>query len=201
MEARIPVPAGQVRLGLAARIPADTPQYIQEEVRRLLLAEHAMLAIGGWAEARLAAPSPADRFAQGLLVDAAGLAVTFARPFMQDDKKNRLDRDEWRSRLEVERPDLVDLFDRILARRNRIFAHADTTAGMTNVTNTHKMFGSRAPDDPIDLRVYDVGAADEILSLDVLQATGELASTLAQMFSARMVELGAERVSSLRDSV
>jgi hypothetical protein len=36
---------------------------------------------------------------------------------MRDDKKESLDRAEWRGRLEAERPDLAPLFDRLIALR------------------------------------------------------------------------------------
>ncbi|HYN49951.1 MAG TPA: hypothetical protein VES62_03415 [Thermoleophilaceae bacterium] len=181
----------------AARVPAGTPEEVRAKLRRLLLAEHAMEAVEEWARARALQPPPSDRFARGRLVDAAGFAAMFGRPFVADDKGKRLDPAEWRAKLEQRRPELVPLFDRLRARRDSVFAHADTRARVSNVTNTHKMFRGREPDDPIDLRTYDSGAADELLAPEELEAAVELAVTLAGLFSERMVELGAMRVREL----
>jgi hypothetical protein len=42
---RVSAPAGEVRLGrYAARVASGTPQQVIDELRRLLLAEHAMQA-------------------------------------------------------------------------------------------------------------------------------------------------------------
>jgi len=57
------------------------------------------------------------------------------------------------------------------------------------------MFGLWEPDATKHLRVYDVGAADEVLASDRLVETANLADTLARMFGERMIELGATRLS------
>ncbi len=196
---RVEVEPAEVRLGrLAARVPAGTPEHVLDELRRLLLAEHAMEAVQDWANARALDPPPLDRFKRSRLVDAAGLTAMFSRPFAADDKRERLDPAYWEVKLGQIRPDLAALFSKLRGRRNRVFAHADTRAGMINVINSHKMLRESEPSDPIDLRTYDVGAADELLDPAELARTSELAAVLSGLFEKRMAELGAVRVRELQ---
>jgi len=196
----VQIKPAEVRLGrLAARVPAGATAAVHAELRRLLLAEHAMEAVSEWAQAHAAAPRPADPFTRSRFVDAAGLVAMFVRPFVRDDQRKRLDPTEWRAKVEQQRPDLVPLFDRLRSRRHTVFAHADTTARVANVANFHKGGGSRDPSDPIDLRTYDSGAADEILATEELARTIVLAQLLSELFNERMLELGAVRVRELSD--
>jgi hypothetical protein len=185
-------------MGVAARVPGDMPPTAVAEVRRLLLAEDAMLNISAWTAWRIAdaAATPSDPRARTVL--AAGVAAMFWRPFTKDDQRQRLDPEAWRTRI-AENEDHVRMFDRIKIRRNEVLAHSDTSAGVVNVTDTYRMFQSRGDSDPRDLRVYDIGADGGLLEPDSLLVLKELAERLARMFSERMIELGAERVRALAD--
>ncbi|MEK6275531.1 MAG: hypothetical protein AABM30_09355 [Actinomycetota bacterium] len=165
------------------------------ELRRLLLAEDAMLNVSAWARFYGERESvPTDRRAR--TVAAAGVVAMFWRPFVNDDKGERLEPDEWRERI-VDDAGHAEMFDRLRIRRNKVFAHADTGAGVVNVTNTYRMFQRREPEDPFDLRVYDVGADGGLLERESLALIAELADRLAGLFSERMIELGAVRVREL----
>jgi hypothetical protein len=184
---------GVMHVGVAARVPASTPPDTQAEIRRLLLAEDAMLCVAAYA--RQLKPDELDRRARA--VAAAGLVTMFGRPFAKDDKGVRLDPKEWRARI-ADDPEQARMFDRLRLRRDKVLAHSDTGAGVVNVTNTHKMFETRQPDDPLDLRVYDVGVDQGLLDPDSLTVIAALAERLADLFSKRMVELGATRRRPLR---
>ncbi len=69
---------------------------------------------------------------------------------------------------------------------------------MINVINSNKMLRESEPSDPIDLRTYDVAAADELLDPAELARTSELAAVLSGLFEKRMAELGAVRVRELQ---
>jgi hypothetical protein len=175
-----------------ALVPSDTPTDTLNELRRLFLAEDAMNNVAAAARAFLVdhPPPPSDRRAR--TVAAAGIAAMFCRPFSADNERKRLDAKEWR---EFIADDLrhAAMFDRILERRNKVLAHADTNTGIVNVTNTYRMFATRQPDDPIVLRVYDLGADGGLLELDALHTIAELADRLALLMSHRMADLGAKR--------
>lgn len=197
---RVEAKSAEVRMGrYAARVPAGTREEVRAKLRRLLARgarDGGRRGVGvgvGVGASACAATATVGPFRAWRLVDAAGFAAMFGGPFVADDKGKRLDPAEWRAKLEQRRPELVPLFDRLRARRDSVFSHADTRARVSNVTNTHKMFRGREPDDPIDLRTYDSGAADELLAPEKLEA----AVALAGLFSERMVELGAMRVREL----
>jgi hypothetical protein len=139
---------------------------------------------------------PLDRRTR--MVSAAGMATTFWRPFSADNKRKRLDPAEWRARIEDD-PKQAEMFDRLQLRRDKVLAHSDTDAGVVNVTDTHNFFAERErkPDDPLVLRVYDVGADQGLLEPESLPVIAKLADRLAELFSDRMVELGASRVDAL----
>jgi hypothetical protein len=140
-----------------AMIPADTPQETQNELRRLLLAEDAMLNVSEWAREHITdGKLPTGR--QARTVSAAGLGAMFCRPFTNDNRRKRLDPNYWRA-LIADDPVQADMFDRILLRRDKVLAHVDTDAAVVNVTNSYRMFERPHANDPIVLRVYDVGAA------------------------------------------
>jgi hypothetical protein len=191
----IQVPAATVKVGRGAKIPADTPPAVIEEIRRLLLAEDAMLSVAMWANSHPSLTGhPLDRRTR--MVSAAGVATTFWRPFAADNKRQRLDAAEWRARIEDD-PKQAEMFDRLQVRRDKVLAHSDTDAGVVNVTDTHNFFAPRKPDDPLVLRVYDVGADQGLLEPESLPVIVKLADRLADLFSDRMVELGASRVDAL----
>lgn len=177
-----------VTVGLAARVPANTAPETLAEIRRLLLAEDAVKRVSAYA--RQFRPDGLDQRARS--VAAAGLATMFGRPFFKDNKGKRLDPDEWRARI-ADDPEQAGMFDRLLLRRSKVIAHSDTDAGVVNVTNTHGMFEARRPDDPLDLRVYDVGLDHGLLDPHSLEVIAALADRLAELFSERIVELGATR--------
>jgi hypothetical protein len=191
----VSVPAASASVGVAARLPDGTSPETIAEVRRLLLAEDAMLNVAAWASANVGVP--ADRRAR--MVVAAGVAAMFCRPFVYDNKRRRLDPDEWRARI-ADVPDHLGKFDLLMLRRDKIFAHADRNAAVVNVANTHRLFaGPTKPGDPIDLRVYDVGGDGGLLEDESRQVIAALATRLAELFSKRMVDLGAVRHRPLVD--
>jgi hypothetical protein len=190
----VSVQPGGAHVGVAARVPHDMPREVVNEIRRLLLAEDAMLNVAAWARSLESATLPADRRAR--VVAAAGMAAMFWRPFVRDDDRRRLEPGEWRERI-ADNEDHARLFDRIEIRRAKVLAHVDTNARVVNVTDTYRFFQSRDETDPRDLRVYDVGADGGLLEPDSLRVLDELATRLAQMFSDRMVEMGAVRVRQL----
>jgi hypothetical protein len=130
--------AGTAEVGRAARVPEDASQETLDEIRRLLLAEDAMLSVAVFARFYSAAGYPADRRIR--FVAAAGVAATFWRPFMKDNQGERLDPDEWRGKVAND-PDHAALFDRLKIRRNKVFAHSDTDARVVNVTDMHRHWG------------------------------------------------------------
>lgn len=154
-----------------------------------------MRSVAAWAQFHIDHPTAMPSDSRARLVDAAGVAVMFCRPFLRDDKGMNLDADEFRSRL-ADGANQV-MFDRLRLRRSKVLAHADTAAGVINVTETYKMFARRDPDDPLDLRAYNVGADDGILGPDDLGVIADLAKELADFFSNDMVALGAQRVREL----
>jgi hypothetical protein len=191
----IQAPAATVKVGRGAKIPADTAPAVIEEIRRLLLAEDAMLSVAMWARSHPSlAGHPLDRRTR--MVSAAGMVTTFWRPFSADNKGQRLDPAEWRARIEND-PKQAEMFDRLELRRNKVLAHSDTDAAVLNVTDTHNFLAPRKPDDPLVLRVYDVGADQGLLEPESLLVIAKLADRLAELFSERMVELGASRVDAL----
>jgi hypothetical protein len=174
-----------------AMIPVDTPQETQNELRRLLLAEDAMLNVAEWAREHITdGKLPIGR--QARTVSAAGLAAMFCRPFTNDNKRKRLNPNYWRA-LIADDPVQADMFDRILLRRDKVLAHVDTDAAVVNVTNSYRMFERPQVNDPIVLRVYDVGADGGLLEPESLQLIAGLADRLALLMSHRMANLGATR--------
>jgi hypothetical protein len=137
----IQVPTGTVKVGRGAKIPADTSPAVIEEIRRLLLAEDAMLSVAMWASSHPTLTGhPLDRRTR--MVSAAGMATTFWRPFSADNKGKRLDPAEWRARIEDD-PKQAEMFDRLELRRNTVLAHSDTDAGAVNVTDTYNFLAGR----------------------------------------------------------
>ena len=177
-------------------MPPGTPPETLDSVRQLLLAEDAMLNVVAWAKALSGHPDLlTDRRAR--MVAAAGLSAMFSRPFMSDNTRMRLEPDEWRERI-ADDPEQTRIFDRLWLRRNKVFAHSDTDAGVVNVTDTNRFFkGPRQPADPYDLRVYDVGADGGLLEPESLRSIGAVAARLAALFEEQMLQLGAVRVRSL----
>jgi hypothetical protein len=74
-----------------------------------------------------------------------------------------------------------------------VLAHVDTDAAVLNVTNSYRMFQRPEENDPIVLRVYDVGADGGLLEPESLQLIAGLADRLALLMSHRMANLGATR--------
>jgi hypothetical protein len=185
-------------MGIAARVPSGLPREVLAEIRRLLLAEDAMLNVAAWArwQGESGAAVPFDRRAR--LVVAAGVVAMFWRPFVTDDERKRLDPKEWRGRI-ADNEEHARMFDRIEIRRHKVLVHSDTDARIANVTDTYRFFQSREETDPLDLRVYDVGADGGLLDPGSWRVIEQLATRLAHLFSERMIDLGASRRRQLAD--
>jgi len=174
---------GDWRLGPGVRVStADLTEDSVALLRRLLLAEDAMFSVAEAARAWLDEPTMLSESRRARLVAATGLAVMFARPFLKDDQGKRLRREDWRPADQH-----GDLFDRLLDRRNVVLAHVDTSAGHLNVLDVAH-FGGPDWASILDLRVFDVGAADDLLEPETLAAIADLADSLARRFREKITE-------------
>jgi len=172
-------------------VSADTPKETQNELRRLLLAEDAMLNVAEWR----ASTSPTGSCLSDAKLEPCpqpGWPRCSADPSRTTTSGSASIRTTG-ERLIADDPVQADMFDRILLRRDKVLAHVDTNAAVVNVANSYRMFQRPEANDPIVLRVYDVGADGGLLEPESLQLIAGLADRLALLMSHRMTNLGATR--------